>query len=114
MQKHPNSFALPLEVEVYIIEKHKPIKCQEQLTSLFLMQHELRKFYRAPIIKVNKNECISPQWVISHSDSSFHNAQGVSNLHEACGFTENVVETMSVIFPSSLFSKLTLFFMDER
>jgi hypothetical protein len=60
MQKHANYITLSLEVEVYIIKKHKPIKCQEQLTSPFLMQHELRRFYRAPIIKVNKNECIIP------------------------------------------------------
>lgn len=61
MQKHANYISLFLEVEVYIIEKRKPIKCQEQSTSTFLMQHELRRFYRAPIIKVNKNE-----WIIPH------------------------------------------------
>lgn len=56
----PTSFP-SLAAQDFVREKHKAIKCQEQLTSAFFTQHRMRQFYSAPIIKVNKNEYRSPQ-----------------------------------------------------
>lgn len=56
-------------------EKHKPIKCQEQLTSACFTPHRLRKFYSMPIIKVNKNEYRTPQRPVSYAGFCDHNIQ---------------------------------------
>lgn len=70
----PTSFP-SLAAQDFVREKHKPIKCQEQLTSAFFTQHRKRKFYRAPIIKVNKNEYRIPQRPLSQAGSCGHNIQ---------------------------------------
>lgn len=75
----PNSFP-SLAAQDFVREKHKPIKCQEQLTSAFFTQHRKRNFYSAPIIKVNKNEYRIPQRSLSHAGSCGHNIQIILHL----------------------------------
>lgn len=75
----PTSFP-SLAAQDFVREKHKPIKCQEQLTSAFFTQHRKRKFYSAPIIKVNKNEYRIPQRSLSHAGSCGHNIQIILHL----------------------------------
>ena len=75
----PTSFP-SLAAQDFVREKHKPIKCQEQLTSAFFKQHRMRKFYSAPIIKVNKNEYRIPQRPLSHAGSCGHNIQIIFHL----------------------------------
>lgn len=77
----PTSFP-SLAAQDFVREKHKPIKCQEQLTSAFFTQHRMRKFYSAPIIKVNKNEYRIPQRPLSHAGSCGHNIQIILHLGE--------------------------------
>lgn len=81
----PTSFP-SLAAQDFVREKHKPIKCQEQLTSAFFTQHRMRKFYSAPIIKVNKNEYRIPQRPLSHAGSCGHNIQIILHLGEDLWF----------------------------
>ena len=92
----PTSFP-SLAAQDFVREKHKPIKCQEQLTSAFFTQHRMRKFYSAPIIKVNKNEDRIPQRPVSHAGSCGHNRQIILHLvgdlwfHWKCQGNESVL-----------------------
>lgn len=106
----PTSFP-SLAAQDCVREKHKPIKCQEQLTSAFFTQHRMRNFYSTPIIKVNKNEYRIPRRPVSHAGSCDHNIQIFSTLQESYGFIGNAVRTGSLlVFYSYLCSSSTTLF----
>lgn len=84
-QKHANQFPASAAQD-FVREKHKPIKCQEQLTSAF-SQIQKENFSSAPIIKVNKNEYRIPQrsWSCRFLWPTY---KLFSTLWEAYGFIE--------------------------
>lgn len=110
----PTSFP-SLAAQDCVREKHKPIKCQEQLTSAFFTEHRMRKFYSAPIIKVNKNEYRIPQRPVSHTGSYDHNIHIFSTLLESYSFIRNAVGTRSLcVFHIYLCSQTTTLFSHQR